>query len=92
MTAGENYDVRVKVHSTTDISGMTFKVVSVDDANVFFTDGRHDITADAETEIKVPAKALSADASSVNVVFDFGGAPAGTVVTLSDITIQKTAK
>lgn len=92
VTAGENYDMRIKLHSTTDISGVTFKVVSADDSNVFFTDGRHDLTADADTEIKVPAKSLSADASSVNVVLDFGGAPAGTVVTISDITIQKTAK
>ena len=92
VVAGENYDMRIKVHSTTDIPQMTFKVVSVDNDKVFFTDGRHDIAADTDTEIKVPAKALTADASSVNVVLDFGGAPAGTVVTISDITIQKTAK
>ena len=92
VKAGENYDMRVKVHATADIPGMTFKVTSADDDKVFFTADRHDITADTDTEIKIPAKSLSADASTVNVVFDFGGAPAGTVVTISDITIQKTAK
>ena len=94
VKAGDKYDIRVKVHSNNAIPGMTLKVTDSNDKDNYLTADRHDIPADEDYEIKLPATTLSGkkDAATLQLVLDFGGAPAGTVVTVSDITIQKTAE
>lgn len=94
VKVGEKYDMRIKVHSNNAIPGMTFKVNDAADVDNLFTADRHDIPADEDVELKVPGATLAGDkdAATLDIALDFGGAPAGTVVTVSDITIQKTAE
>lgn len=86
------YDFRVTLKSSEDIKGVTVKLVHSgggdNDKNYFFED-HIDLVADAEAifwkaSMKAP-KAMDA----ITLVFDFGGNPANTNVTIKDITLQK---
>ena len=56
----------------------------------FYFDGRHKITADEPFVYKALGVMLpKGDAHEFTMVFDFGGAPAGTNIVISDIIFEK---
>lgn len=89
--AGKKYNFYVAVEADNDIAGVTIKLTdTADDGNYFCAD-RHDVTADEEFIYKLEAATLSKDADSpaLSLFFDFGGAPAGTHITISKIYFEE---
>lgn len=87
LSAGENYDFRVIVHTSVELPAMTYKICQADDdANALF----EQTTAVAANE-DVAVKAINVPGVAITqgkLVFDFGGNAANTTVTLSDIILQ----
>ncbi len=82
-----SYTFSCTVTPDNDLSQMTIKLTdSTNDGNYFFAD-RHDFTADKDNVYKVTGAILNtADINgTLQLVFDFGGSPAGTNVVISDI-------
>ena len=85
------YDFCCTILSTQDISDVTVKLTdTTSDDNYMFTE-RVDVEAYTETTVKLPAGTMSA-ADAVKLVFDFGGNPDNTTVTMYDIVLQKTTE
>jgi len=90
-TAETPYDFCCTLYSTTAQPGVTVKMTDTSsDDNYFFTE-RVALNAYEEYTLKVPAKSLSKDAAALKLVFDFGGCPDNSVVSISKIVFQKTA-
>ncbi len=88
-TAGKAYNFYLAMDADNDLSDVTIKLTDADnDANYFFTD-RHNITADKTFVYKAENVTLAGDADALNLVFDFAGAPAGTVVKISNIYFEE---
>ena len=87
LNAGTNYDFSCIINSTTDIPGVTVKLTdSTDDGNFLFAE-RIDVKA-YEDVIFWRSDLAGIDAADTKLVFDFGGCPEGTVVTVSNITLK----
>jgi len=87
LSSENAYDFKVTVTTTADVKGVTFKLTDTsDDGNFLFTE-QMDITAYEETEIEF-TNLTGIDAEAVKMVFDFGGNPDNTDVTISDIILQ----
>lgn len=92
----KKYNFYLVLEADADIPGATIKLTETNysdtdkrDDNFFFAD-RHDITADKPFVYKAEAVELAKDdAHALSLVFDFGGAPAGTNVTISDIYFEE---
>ena len=83
-SAEENYDFRVILNASNDISSATIKLVQVgggDNDNIFVF-LLEDVTAKV-----INAKGV--DITQAKLVFDFGGNPANTEVIIKDIILQK---
>lgn len=94
------YDFRIEFESNTDLPGVMVKLTQTDevdeegnaikhDDNFFFADPVA-VPADTKTTywqaaVKAPKGAMHA----MSLVLDFGGNPAGTTVTISNIVLQK---
>ena len=88
LSAEKTYDFQVKVETSQNVPGVTFKFTDAsDDGNFLFVE-RRDITAFEEFTFEMTNLA-GIDAASVKMVFDFGGCPAETEVTIKDITLQE---
>ena len=69
---------------------MTFKLTDKANDNNFFFADRKDITADKAFTYKMTgAKLPVGNADALSLIFDFGGAPAGTHVKISDVILIK---
>ena len=88
LEASKNYDFSVIVNSSTDIPNMTFKLTDVgDDGNFLFTE-RQNIKA-GEQFIFYRSDLAGIDApNGVKMVFDFGGNPDNTTVSVARITLK----
>ncbi len=86
----DQYTFSCTIVADDDLSQMTIKLTDEnDDGNYFFAD-RHDFPADKANVYKVTGAMLNAgNADALNLVFDFGGSPGGTTVTISDIILVK---
>ena len=88
LSAEKSYDFEVTVELSQDVKGVTFKLTdTASDDNFLFTE-RRDLTAYDEftfTMLELPG----IDAAAVKMVFDFGGCPAGTDVTIKDIILRE---
>ncbi len=88
-------DFSLKVNATLNgsavkLPGMTVKLTDKADDNNFFFAQRNEIPTDGYVfRFEDTALAGGADASALSLVFDFGGAEEGTVITISDITLIK---
>ncbi|MCD7714499.1 MAG: hypothetical protein LUI08_06210 [Prevotella sp.] len=88
-TAGKAYNFYMTMDADNDMSDVTIKLTDADnDANYFFTD-RHNITAGQTFVYKAEGVTLAGDAGALNLVFDFAGAPAGTVVNIDNIYFEE---
>lgn len=88
LSAEKAYDFQCKVTLSEDVPGVTFKLTDTgDDGNFLFTE-RCDIAAYEEFTFEM-SNLAGIDAAAVKMVFDFGGCPAGTEVTIKDIILRE---
>lgn len=86
--AAKNYDFRVTFYSTKALPGVTFKCVLNGDDNVFYMADRVEVPEYDEVTFKwVDLPGI--DMEKMSIVFDFGGNPADTQVTVKDIIVQE---
>ena len=86
--AGKKYDFYCVVNSTQDLPGMTIKLTKTGDDNSFYFADKHVITA-YEDYVYVVEGMDGIDMEKISLFFDFGGNPAGTEVTISDIVFRE---
>ncbi|WP_301855524.1 hypothetical protein [uncultured Duncaniella sp.] len=87
-SADKRYDFRVTFYSTKPLPGVTFKCVLNGDDNVFYMADRVEVPEYDDVTYKwvdIPG----IDMSKMSIVFDFGGNPADTKVTVKDIIVQE---
>lgn len=90
-SAADEYDFKVTITSNTDLPGMTVKLCSAGEGGdniIIVNEEKVAVTADVPTVIKGIKKA-GQDIEAAKLVFDFGGNPAGTVVQVKNIILQK---
>ena len=88
LSAEKSYDFQCKVELSQDVAQVTFKLTdTASDGNFLFTE-RRDIAAYEEFTFTLTGLA-GIDADAVKMVFDFGGNPAGTEVTIKDIILRE---
>ncbi len=87
-SADKNYDIRVKINSTTSFNGVTVKFVSQDDDNVYLTADVHEVTAFEDKVIEL-VNLPGVDISNLKIVYDFGNCPDNTDITISDVILQE---
>jgi hypothetical protein len=101
-SANKKYDFHVKLRSTTDVEGVTIKVTDTKSDKLTLVEKRVDLEAGVEYEfiangvegqdIPVETKTnqdQSETTGAVKFVFDFGGNPANTEITLSEMILQE---
>ena len=88
--ARERFDFSVNI-SATQAGTATVKMTAADDPSddEFFYDGNVGVDAGGTTVFEAADHMLNKDTESILLVFDFGRFPAGTVITLSDMCLQK---
>lgn len=88
LSAAKTYDFQCKVELSQDVYQVTFKLTdTASDGNFLFTE-RRDISAyDEFTFTMMDVAGIDADA--VKMVFDFGGNPANTEVTVKEIILRE---
>ena len=86
--AGKKYDFYCVVNSNNDLPGMTIKLTKTGDDNTFYFADKHVITA-YEDYVYVVEGMDGIDMEKISLFFDFGGNPAGTEVTVSDIVFRE---
>ena len=86
--ARERFDFSVNI-AATNPGTATVKMTAADDPadDEFFYDGN--VAVDGNTIFEAADHMLNKDTESILLVFDFGRFPAGTVITLSDLCLQK---
>ena len=86
--ARERFDFSVNI-AATNPGTATVKMTADDDPadDEFFYDGN--VAVDGSTIFEAADHMLNKDTESILLVFDFGRFPAGTVITLSDLCLQK---
>jgi len=90
--ADTDYDFACDIVSNTDIKAATVKMTdNSDDGNYYFTE-RVDLVANETAKVRLPKVSIGTAASALKLVFDFGGNPEDTEVTISDIIFQKSAQ
>ncbi len=88
-TSSDNaYDFRCIFNATKDMKGVTVKLAKEGDDDTFFFTERVDLVAFEEYIFK-QINMEGIDMEKVNLVFDFGGNPENTEVTVSSIILQK---
>ena len=88
LSADKEYDFSVIVNSTTTIPNVTFKLTDVGSDNNFLFAERQTINAGEEYIFyRSGLKGIDAP-NGVKMVFDFGGNPDGTTVSVARITIK----
>lgn len=88
-TASANYDFSVKMASaTTDINGVTVKLTMEGDDNTYYFAERIDLKA-GEDYVFYKSDMPGVDIAKLNLVLDFGGAPANSKVNFYDICLQE---
>ncbi|MBR3989708.1 MAG: hypothetical protein IKI85_04085 [Bacteroidales bacterium] len=88
LSVEKSYDFQVKVTVSEDVPGVTFKLTDTTSDNNFLFTERFDIEAYDEATIQFVGLP-GIDAAAVKMVFDFGGCPAGTEVTIKDIILRE---
>ena len=88
LSADKHYDFQCKVEVSENVKGVTFKLTdSSSDDNFLFTE-RRDLTGYEPFTFTLTDLA-GIDAAAVKMVFDFGGNPANTDVTISEIILRE---
>lgn len=94
----KKYNFYCMIEADNDCPGVTIKLTetNVDDTEAgkrdtnFFFDGQHDVSGSKAFVYKAEGVSIAkADAHALSLVFDFGGAPAGTHVKISKIYFEE---
>ena len=93
------YDLHVILYSTVDLKNVTVKLVQTNEVDEdgkeikhdgnFFFDKKVDLVADSEKAVWAASVKAPEAMHAISLVFDFGGNPANTDVTIKDIIFQK---
>lgn len=86
-TVAQDYDFKVVLHSTTDIASATVKLAQVDVDEVFLFEKKVPLVAGEDVVVKA-INVPGVDITNAKLVFDFGGNPTSTDVTIKDIILQ----
>lgn len=89
-TAASNYDFSVILTSTIDHPGVMVKLVDSTDDKVYYFEQKTKLTAN-EPVCFWKADMPGLDIANLNLVFDFGGNAAGTVITIESIVLKNHA-
>ena len=81
------YDFRCVLNSNKNIGGVTVKLVMEGNDDVFYFDSRVSLKAYEDYDFKV-AGLDGIDMDNMTLVFDFGGNPEGTEVTISEVLLK----
>jgi len=87
LTSSMNYDFSVIISSNQSFNGVTIKLTDSSDDGNFLVYDRVSVTA-YEDYIFYLSDIPGIDASAVKMVFDFGGCPDGTEITVKNITLK----
>ena len=91
VEADTQYDFCCTITSTTSFTGVTVKLTQVGDDGNYLMAETIAVTADTPYTYTLPAATFTTGAAdAVKLVFDFGCNPDNTVVTVTDIVLQKT--
>lgn len=82
------YDFRLLIQASNTIPGATIKLQDKDNGSSYLFDGRHDLEGGVTYIYYIDNAKFNADVSKMNLVFDFGGAPAGTTIKVSKIYLR----
>ena len=87
------YDFCVTLNPTVDLKGVTVKLVQTDEPDVkhddnFFFAEQTDLLGNEDNKFWVASKKAPKEMHAISLVFDFGGNPANTKVTIKDIIFQ----
>ena len=90
MTANTTtkYDFSLKLEASQDIKGATVKLVKHGEDGTFFFTERVNLSA-GENIVFYKDNMEGIDMNNVDLVLDFGGAPAGTTVKVSDVVFKE---
>lgn len=89
-TVDDTVDFSVKINSTVKLPGMIVKLTKDgDDENFFFANQEVIPAGDFVFKIENAKLSKDEDAPKLMLVFGFGGAPEGAVITISEITVIK---
>jgi len=91
LSSETTYDFKVTLQTSTDVKGVTLKLTDTTNDGNFLFANQVDLTAYEETEIKYTGLA-GIDAAAVKMVFDFGGNPENTDVTIKEIILQESGE
>ena len=85
------YNFSCTILTDNDCPGVTIKLTDTKDDGNYFTADRHAVKADEPFVLTLKGATLSKgeDSPALSLFFDFGGTPAGTKVTISDIILEK---
>lgn len=87
VSSAVNYDFSCIINASKDINGVTVKLVDTsNDGNFFFTE-RVDVKA-LEDYIFYTSDMAGIDAENIKMVFDFGGNPENTDITVGSIVLK----
>ena len=87
-SADKNYDIRVKINSSTSFNGVTVKFTQQDDDNTYLTADVHEVKAFEDKVIEL-VNLPGVDISNLKIVYDFGNCPDNTEITISDVILQE---
>ena len=91
LAAGTTYDFSCVICSSTDLPGVTFKLTAgKSDENYLFIQ-RVAVKAGEPYVFWWPKQAIEEDIPNVKMVFDFGGCPAGSEITVGNIVLKDNA-
>ncbi|MBR4272119.1 MAG: hypothetical protein IKQ30_04715 [Bacteroidales bacterium] len=101
-TKDKKYDFHVKLLSTTDVNGVTIKVTDTKTDGLTIVESHVDLESGVEYEffvngvdgLDIPVETKqnndgSETTGAVKIVFDFGGNPANTEITISELILQE---
>lgn len=88
LSADKTYDFQCKVETSQNVTGVTFKLTeNGNDDNFLFADRDNTKAYEEFTFTRVNLKGI--DAATVKMVFDFGGCPDNTTITVKDIVLRE---
>lgn len=89
ISPNKKYDYRVILSANQPMKGVTVKLTQQDNDNVFLTADRHDIKEAYTDEVIELVGLSSEEITNLKIVYDFGGNPAGTEVTVKGMLLQE---
>ncbi len=94
VNASDHYDCSIKVSASLNgepvkFNGATVKLTDMNSDDNMLFNARHEIPVGGWVYRFEDVQMAQGDAASMKLVFDFGGAPEGAVITISDVTVIK---